>query len=174
MTLPELYAWAAERSTIVFAAACAIPLIGTLLAWIGKQGKSDKDGRLIADALLVLSLLLVGAEVVGLLVADSAHTNREWLFTADLLLLLAPIACLGLSLLGIRLVFPLGELTSVKRLSSLGAFLAAVLAAVWLLGKFRWGVLFYAHFVWLLVLAGIAVLVMWGLWRKATGRVTSS
>lgn len=174
MTLPELYAWAAERSTLIFAGACALPLVGTAAAWVGKKGKSDRDGRLIADALLVLSLLLVAAEVIGLVVADSAHGagSREWLLEADALLLLAPIACLGLSLLGIRLVFPLGELASVKRLTSLGAFLAALAAAVWLLGRFRWGVLFYAHFVWLLALSAIAVLVMWSLWRKAAGAPT--
>ena len=172
LTRPEIYAWAAERSVVLFAGACALPLLGTLGAWIGKGGKSDKDGRLIANLLLIASLLLVLLELVGLVLAHRSlgrGSDMGWILEADVLLLTAPMACLGLSLLGIRLVFPLGQLETVRRLTSLGLLAGALLLGVWLLGRFHWGVLFVAHITWLIGLGAVAVLVLWALWRRAVG-----
>lgn len=166
----QLYGWAAARSALLFAIACALPLLGTLAAWIGKGGQTDRDGRMIANGLLVFSLGLMLFELLGLLVAHlTLERGGKWIMEVDALLLAAPPACLALSLIGIRQVFPLGQLETIRRLSSFGMLALIVLFLLWLAGRFRWGVIFYAHFAWLLVMCGVAALVIWHLWRRTTG-----
>lgn len=170
LQLSQLYGWAAERSLLVFACACALPLLGTLAAWVGKGGKTDRDGRWIANLLLISSLLLVGFELVALVVAHATlDRGPQWIMEVDALLLVAPLAYLGLTLVGIRQVFPLGQLETIRRLTSLGLLAGGVLFLVWLAGRFFWGVVFVAHFAWLLVLFGVAALVLWHLWRRTVG-----
>jgi len=65
------------------------------------------------------------------------------LLDINVLLLLAPLACVLVSVLGIRQVFPLSGLASVRTLGDVAGFAVACLVLLWVLSKFRgWGVVF--------------------------------
>jgi hypothetical protein len=172
MTLNDLllasYTWADRQATLIFAASLLLPVAGTLLAWIGKGGRTDRDGRFVASALVGFSFALVLFEAAAVFAARSALGAS--LLDANALLLAAPVICLAGSLLGIRAVFPLSELGSVRAMSDAAAFLAACAGALWLLSKFRgWGVLFLGSFVQLIVVGAVGLFFLWRLYRRAFG-----
>ncbi|HEY3445757.1 MAG TPA: hypothetical protein VGK67_05295 [Myxococcales bacterium] len=172
MTLADFfsasYAWADANAFFIMAVAVLLPLVGTALAWLGKGGRTDSDGKFIASAVMGAALVGVLVEVGAIFVARSVLGAS--LLSANLLLLLAPAVCLAGSVLGIRLVFPLSQLGSVKTATDLGLFLLACGGVLWVMSKFRgWSVLFFGSFLQLVVIGALALFVLWRLYRRAFG-----
>lgn len=142
---------------------------GTLLARLAKGGRSDKDGRVIASAVIGGAALLL---VVALLAAGVAYVAfKQGLMDANALLLLAPLVCVLVSVFGIHQVFPLSELASVRTLRDLAGFAVACMALLWLLSKFRgWGVAFLGGLGSLALISLLAVLLLRVLYRRAFGK----
>lgn len=169
MNLQDLYSLALAHATWVLVAGVAFPVVGTLAAWIGRGGRTDRDGRAIADLVVAVGALVFALEVIALLLVQAtSERGLAWVLEADLRLLLAPLVCGAGSVLGVRLVFPLSTLASGRTLADLGAFLVACLAAWWLLSRFRgWGVLFLGNMTQLVVFLALGALLLARLWRRA-------
>ena len=163
-----LYQWADAHALAWLLSALAWGLGGTLLAWLSKGGRSDRDGRLIASVVIGGAVLLLATTLLGLGVAYWAFDRG--LMDANALLLLAPLACVLLSVLGIHQLFPLSELASVRTLADLALFALACLTLLWLLSKFRgWGVAFFGGLGSLALLGVLAVWLLRLLYRRAFG-----
>ncbi len=172
MTLGELlaraYAWALTHREWILLAAVLLPVVGTVLARIGKAGKTDAEGRYIASVVVGVGLSAVIVEMLALVVARSA-LHRS-LLEADVLLLVAPLVCLAGCLIGIRWVFPLSELASVRTFLDAGAFVLACLAVLWLFSKFRgWGFLFFGSIAELVAIVVFGYALLRRLYRRAFG-----
>ena len=172
MTLNELlfetYGWADRHAASILGLSLLLPALGTGLSWIGKGGKTDQDGRLIASAFIGVSLLAVTLEVFFLFLARTLHNASP--LDANVALLLAPIISLVGCVAGIRMVFPLSELGSVRTAADLGAFLLCCAAIAWFFSKFRgWSLIFFGSFTQLVVVLAIAVFFMRRLYRRAFG-----
>lgn len=173
MSLRELlitsYQWADAHALVVLLAALAWGLAGTLLARVAKGGRTDQDGRLIANVVIGGAVLLL---VVSMLAVSVAYLMfKQGVMDANALLLLAPLGCVLVSVLGIHRVFPLNELASVRTLSDLAWFALACIALLWLLSKFRgWGVAFLGGLGSLALIGVMVVLLLRLLYRRAFGR----
>ncbi len=166
--LVAAYAWAVAQRMIILIAALAVPVVGTLLARIGKAGKTDADGRFIASVVVGFGLVAVILEMLA--IAIGAGVLGGSVLEGDVILLLSPLACLGLALLGIRLVFPLNQLASVRTALDVGAFMLACAAVVWFFSKFRgWGLLFFGSVTQLVLLLVLGFFLIRRLWRRAFG-----
>jgi hypothetical protein len=172
VTLQELlvacYQFAEAHAPEAFGAALLLPLVGTVLAWIGKGGKTDEDGKFIASAFVAISLfwamLLVAGVTLGVGVMQGS------VLEANALLLAAPVLCLGFTLLGVKLVFPLSELGSVKSLVDVAGFALACVAVVWFFSKFRgWGIVFFGSVGQLVVLLVLLGFLLKRLFQRAFG-----
>ena len=158
--------WADAHALAILLASVAWGLLGTLLARLTQGGRSDQDGRLIAS-------VVIGGAVLWLVLGMVALGLARLLFNKNLLainalLLLAPLACVLTSVLGIRRVFPLSGLASVRTLGDVAGFAMACLALLWLLSKFRgWGVVFLGGLGSLLVIGFLALLLLRVLYRRA-------
>ena len=177
MTLDEffylVYAWSEVHDLQVFAAAIALPVVGTIAALIGRGGKTDTDGRLIASVVMAIALAAVLLEVLALGIAIGL--KNQTVLAADLLLLVAPILCLIGCVIGIRRVFPLNELGSVKSAVDVSAFVLACLAMMWIFSKFRgWSLVFFGSFGQLIVVGLFAALLLWRLYKRAFGGISRS
>ena len=167
--LMSLYAWADSRSLEIFAGAIGVPVAGTAMAWIGKGGRTDRDGRIIASTFVGFGLLVFLVEVIAIAIAHMAFQRS--VMDADVVLLLAPIVCLGGCLLGIRMVFPLNQLASVRSFTEIGVFVVACVAALWFFSKFRgWGIIFWGDLVQLAVIGALGYFLSRRLFERATGR----
>lgn len=169
MTLKELleqvYAWALANRVWILLGAALVPVLGTLLARIGKAGKTDAEGRFIASVVVGIGLVAVIVEVLAAFLARNVLERS--LLDADVLLLAAPLLCLGGCLAGIRWVFPLSELASVRTFLDVGAFVVACLGVVWLFSKFRgWGVLFFGSIGQLAALCVFGYFLLRRLYRR--------
>ncbi len=169
MTLRDLLSnfsiWADAQALAILLASVAWGLAGTLLARIARGGRSDQDGRLIASVVIGGAVLWLMLAVVALCLAQMAFNKN--LLDVNALLLLAPLACVVVSVLGIRQVFPLSGLASVRTLGDVAGFALACLALLWLLSKFRgWGVMFLGGLGSLLVIVVLAVLLLRLLYRR--------
>ena len=170
MTLRDLlassYTWANANAVWVFLVAVAIPVIGTLLAWVGRGGKTDKDGRLIASVVMGVALSAVVFEIAAITLSVGVmHLSA---LDAHILLLLAPVLCLVGSTFGIRLIFPLNQLGSVRTALDVGLFVAACLVVLWLFSKFRgWGIVFFGSLTQLAAIGILAALLLRRLYRRA-------
>lgn len=172
MSLRELlinsYLWADANALALLFAATAWGLFGTLLARVAKSGRSDQDGRLIASVVIGAAVLLLVAAMLAVSVAYV--TFNQGLMDANALLLLAPLVCVVVSVLGIHRVFPLSELASVRTLGDLLAFALACIALLWVLSKFRgWGVAFFGGLGSLALIGLLVVLLLRVLYRRAFG-----
>ncbi|MCH9673155.1 MAG: hypothetical protein K0U93_17085 [Gammaproteobacteria bacterium] len=172
MTLRELlstsYTWLDENALWVLAAGVAIPVVGTVAAWIGKGGRTDRDGRWIASTLVGFGLLALMGEVIALLVARLAF--EQPIADANAYLLLAPVVCLVGCLLGIRSVFPLTELASFKTFTDIMFFVLACAAVLWFFSAFRgWGIVFLGGIGQLVIICALAFFVLRRLYRRVTG-----
>jgi len=172
MTLDEFflqsYAWADLNAPLILLAAVLWPAVGSVLAYIGRGGTTDADGRFIASTVMSVAMLAALLEVGGLFIAQKVLGVD--LLHANVMLLAAPILCLAGSIMGIRLVFPLSELGSVRMVVDLGWFLLSCLVVGWLFSRFRgWGVLFVGSFTQLIVVAVIGIFFMRRLYRRAFG-----
>jgi hypothetical protein len=170
MTILELveagYAWLCGHSTPLFLGSAALPAGGALLARIGKAGKTDADGRFIASAGITLAFVFSLA-MLGILLA--AHELLGVSFSqVDIRLLLAPLVCLGATLLGMRLVFPLSELGSVRTARDILYFVLVSVGLLWVLSTFRgWGVMFVGSLTQLVVLGVATLLFLRYLFQRA-------
>lgn len=174
MTVDEffflVYAWCEVHSVEVFATAIALPVFGTVAALVGRGGKTDADGRLIASTVMAIALAAVVLEVLGIGIALGLKNLSLW--DANLLLLVAPVVCLVGCVIGIRRVFPLNELGSVKSAVDVSAFVAACLGMMWFFSKFRgWSLVFFGSFAQLLVVLALAALLIWRLYKRAFGGI---
>ncbi|MFH0899638.1 MAG: hypothetical protein V2A73_03290 [Pseudomonadota bacterium] len=173
MTLSEFlsaaYAWALANQLGILLAAVLVPVAGTVFARLGKAGTTDKDGRVIASIVVGVGILGVVLEVLGLLAATALF--RRSVSEAAILLLVAPPLCLAGCLVGIRWVFPLNELASIRTVVDVGAFLAACCAVLWLLGKFRgWGILLFGDVSALVVFGTLGFVLLRRLYVRAFRR----
>ena len=172
MTLDEMltssYQWADQNSDLVLLAGLLIPLGGTVLAHYAKGGKTDADGKLIASIVMGFSIVAVIVEVVLLFVARSTYGAS--LLSANAALLFAPLLCLGGSVFGIRQVFPLNQLGSVRTAADLGLLVVILAALLWLFSRFRgWGLIFIGSFTQLVIVSAVGLFFVWRLWRRAFG-----
>lgn len=80
MTVDEffflVYAWSEVHAVEVFAAAIALPILGTAAAWLGRGGKTDADGRFFASAVMAVAIAAVVLEVLGVGIALGVKTCR--------------------------------------------------------------------------------------------------
>lgn len=158
--------WADAHALAILLTSVAWGVLGTLLALLTRGGRSDQDGRLIAS-------MVIGGAVLWLVLGVVALGLARLLFNKNLLdinalLLLAPLACVLTSVLGIRRVFPLSGLASVRTLGDVAGFAVACLALLWLLSKFRgWGVVFLGGLGSLLVIGFLALFLLRVLYRRA-------
>lgn len=169
--LREVYRWADARAPEVLLACALVPVVGTIAAWIGKGGKTDTDGRAIASALFALALLAVFVEVAAIGIARSMLGLS--ILDANVLLLLAPFVCLLGTVVGIRRVFPLSELGSVKTALDLALLVALCLAGAWLMSRFRWGVVFFGSLAQLGLLALVVVVFVARIVRRVQRTATA-
>jgi hypothetical protein len=173
MTLDEFfraaYSWADSNAVLLLIAlGLGFPLLGTIGAWIGKGGQTDSDGRFIASTVIGGAVLLVVIEVAAIAIGQSLYAGN--LLQANVALLFAPLVCLVLCLVGIRGVFPLNELASIRTLADMVGLLLACGAAIWFFSKFRgWGILFFGSFVQLIVVLLLCGLFLRRLYRRAFG-----
>lgn len=166
--LEAFYAWAEANALWILAGAVGVPMVGTIAAWIGKGGRTDADGRLIASLVVGIGLVATTFEVVAIAIA---HSMLELdVLAGNALLLAAPVLCLLVGGLGVRLVFPLSELASVRSFADMALFVLACLAVVWVFGKFRgWGILFLGGITQLLVIGVLTYVLLRRLYRRAFG-----
>ena len=167
--LASLYLAAEANALVIVLGSLAWAVGGTILARIGKAGASDRDGRTIAS-------VVVGGAVLWLIVAAMTAAiarggfNKN-LFDAHILLLASPLLCLAASIAGIRWVFPLSELTSVKTMRDVGVFVLACAVGLWLLSRFRgWGIFFLGGIGDLLVIGGLGAFLLRNLYSRAFPR----
>ncbi|HEY3358096.1 MAG TPA: hypothetical protein VGQ83_32905 [Polyangia bacterium] len=173
MTLSEFflttYAWAVQHREVIAVTAALIPVVGTVAARLGKAGRTDADGRVIASVVVGVGVLAVLLEIAAVGAAYTAFDAS--LLAADALLVAAPVVCFAGCLLGIRWVFPLSELASVRTLRDVGIFLAACAGLVWFFSKFRgWGIFFVGGVLQLVVLLALTYFLLRRLLRRAFAR----
>ena len=167
--LLQAYHWAVSERLVVLVTAVVLPALGTLVARIGKGGKTDADGRFIASAVVGIAMLAVVIEAGALLIASTLFGRT--VLDADALLVLSPVLCLGGCLVGIRWVFPLNELASVRTAVDVGLFVLACAALLWLLSMFRgWGIVFFGGVSQLVAVGLLAAVLLRRLYRRALGR----
>lgn len=166
--LVGFYAWADERAAAFLVAGALFPLIGAVLARIGKGGKTDEDGKWIASAVVGVGATAVAVEASALALAHGAFGSTP--LDANAMLLLAPMVCLAGALAGIRLVFPLNELASVRSIKDIGAFVAACAGVAYLGSKFRgWGIVFFGGLGQLIALLMLGYVLLRRLFKSAFG-----
>lgn len=146
----------------------AVPVLGTVLAAIGKRGKTDADGRWLADAALLVATVAFLLAVAGLSIAYGVGGVSP--LDVDVRVLAGPFVALAGGLAGIRLVFPLSSLGSVRFLRDLAAFVALAVALAWLVSRFRgWGVVFLGGVTQLVAFALFAWMLLKRLWKRLGG-----
>ena len=166
--LAAAYTWAVAQRLVILIVAIGVPVVGTLLARIGKAGKSDADGRFIASVVVGIGIVAVILEMLA--IAIGAGVMGHSVLEGDVILLASPLLCLGLAIFGIRYVFPLNQLASVRTAVDVGAFMLAGAAVVWFFSKFRgWGLLFFGSITQLALLLVLGFFLIRRLWRRAFG-----
>ena len=140
--LLEAYRWAVVQREVIVLGCLAVPVVGTVAARVGKAGRTDADGRFIASVVVGIGIAALVIDLLAAVLAVSVFGNS--LLDGDVLLLLGPPLCLAACLIGIRWVFPLSQLASVRTAVDVGLFVAACAGLVWLFSKFRgWGIVFF-------------------------------
>ena len=161
MTLEEFFVSTYQNleanKEVIGGSLVSVPVVGTLGAWIGKGGKTDKDGIFIANLVIGISMATFAFAVIVALIGMAVMDKS--LLDGDLILLSAPIVCAVGTFLGIRKVFPLGALSSIQTLKDVGLFLLGCIAVWFIFKSFRgWGIVFFGT---------ISQLVLWlvaGFW----------
>lgn len=146
MTLEDffvtVYKGLLENKGVITFALVAVPVVGTLGAWIGKSGKTEKDGIFLANLVIWIATGVFAFSVIAALIGMSVMGKS--LLQGDLVLLCAPIVCVTGTYYGIRKIFPLGELSSAHTLKDVGIFLIGCLAVWFIFKTFRgWGIIFF-------------------------------
>jgi hypothetical protein len=146
MTLEEVfmrgYQAMETHNVAIGLALVAVPVVGTLGAWIGRGGKTDKDGIFIANVVITLAMAIFTVAVIAGLIGLAIMEKS--LLEGDVILLFSPLICAGGTMYGIHRVFPLSQLSSVQTLKDVGLFLLACLAVWFIFKSFRgWGIIFF-------------------------------
>ena len=167
--LVSLYVATEAHALAILMGSLAWAIGGTLLARIGKAGATDRDGRAIASVVVGGAVLWL---IIAVIAAAIAHAGfNTSMFDAPVVLLISPLLCLAVSVAGIRWVFPLSELASVRTLRDVGLFVLACAVGLWLLSRFRgWGIAFLGGMGDLVVIGGLAVALLRILYSRAFGR----
>jgi len=163
--LESSYGWADAHAGLIFMAAVALPLLGAGAAKLGKGGKSDADGKLIASLVIGSGIVVFVLEIA--LIVFTRSVLEKNVLEGNVMLLLAPVVYLGLGVATIRWVFPLSELGSVRQAADIGAFVLLCWGIVWLFGKFHWGVIFFGSLVQLLLILAVGVVLVRRLCKRA-------
>ena len=167
--LSGLYAWLDAMAWPALGLGVAIPVLGTALAWIGKRGNSEADGRLVANLVIGLALTLILIEMAAIAFAVSVLEADP--LEADIALLAAPVIAVAGSIWGIGRVFPLNQLASWRTFLDIGLFVLSCVALIWLFSKFRgWGTIFFGGLPQLLITAVLIYVFMRRLYRRAFGQ----
>ncbi len=167
--LASAYGWADAHAVQLLLAAIVVPALGTIAAWVGRGGRTDRDGRAVASALVGFGLVVFALALVFALLAHLLFERS--VLEAHVALLAAPPVCLGLCLAGVRLVFPLDELASVRTLRDVGLFVLACALVLWLFSKFRgWGIVFWGDLGQLALILIFGFLLLRRLYRRAFSR----
>jgi hypothetical protein len=172
MTLNEFfdasYQWGEQHAQLILLLGVAIPAVGTLLAFIGRGGKTDEDGRFIASTVLGFSMLAVVLEVMAIFVGTFVRGGS--LLDANAALLAAPILCLFGSVLGLRLVFPLAEIGVIRTILDLAGFFTSCLFVMWFMSKFTgWSIHIFGSLLTFVIIAVIGFLFIRWQARRAFG-----
>ena len=160
------YAWAERYSVIFFGLAVVVPIVGTWAAIIGKGGRTDRDGRVYANVLILVAVaqfvLTMVVGFVGIVFLDRS------IWDTDILLIVAPWVWLLLSVGGLRQVFPLSELATWRSVVEVFQFFAVCAALVWIFSMFRgWGIWFIGSLAELLIVMALAILLIRRLFHRA-------
>jgi hypothetical protein len=155
VTLGELFSsahqWLEDQSLVLLGVAVLVPAIGTGIAWIGRGGSTDRDGRLYANFVVGLGVGVFTLGVFG--AAGAAFLPGASVLDTNAVLLAVPVVWLVVSLVGIHLVFPLNELASVQSLKDVGLLVVVLGIAGVALWQFRgWGILFRGGLIELAVI----------------------
>jgi hypothetical protein len=172
MTLNEFfdasYQWGEQHAQLILLLGVAIPAVGTLLAFIGKGGKTDEDGRFIASAVMGFAMLAVVLEVMAIFVGTFIRDAS--ILDANVALLAAPILCLFGSVLGLRLVFPLAEIGVVRAILDMVGFFISCLFIMWFMSKFRgWSITIFGSLFMFAIIAGLGLYFVYRQYRRAFG-----
>lgn len=166
--LLDAYGWSCAQAPWFLVMAVAIPWLGTIGAMVGKGGRTDADGRLIASLIVGFGLVTVVVELLALFAGRILFGAN--LLEANLALVLSPPLCLAGCVIGIPWFFPLRELASVRTFKQVGGLIVASGAILWFLSTFRgWGILFVGGLLQLALIALLAYLVIRRLFRRAFG-----
>ena len=92
--LASAYVWADHNALTLLLAALALPVVGTLAAWLGKGGRTDRYGRLIASVVVGLGLCTLLLAVIALVIAQTGFDRSP--LEANVVLLAAPLVCVSL------------------------------------------------------------------------------
>ena len=163
--LANLYRWADANAGVILILSVVLPLIGAVAARIGKGGKTDSDGRLIASVVVGSGLTVFVFEVAMLVFARSVLKTD--ILEANAMLLAAPVIYMGLGLATIRSVFPLSELGSFRQAADIAAFVLVCWGIVWLFGKFQWGVIFFGTVTQLVLILALGAILVHRLYKRA-------
>ena len=167
--LASVYGRTHVHSVQILLGAIVVPVLGTIAAWVGRGGRTDRDGRAIASALVGFGLVVLALALVAALLAHLLFERS--VLEADVALLAAPLVCLGLCLAGVRLVFPLDELASVRTFRDVGLFVLGCAVVLWLFSKFRgWGIVFWGDLGQLALILVFGYLLLRRLYRRAFSR----
>lgn len=164
-----IYSWTDAHAVAILIASLAWAAAGSVFALIAKGGRTDSDGRAVANTVIGGAVLLIVLMVAALAIAHAGFGKSP--LDANVLLLAAPLVCLVGSVAGIRWVFPLNELGTVRTLRDVGLFAIACAAGLGLLSKFRgWGVMFLGGLGDLLIVGVLALALLRSLYRRAFRR----
>ncbi len=168
-SLIGLYDVAAINGAWLLGASVVVPSLGIFGAWIGRGGRTDADGRLVANGLIILAMTVfvvaLLAAAVGVTLLDRSLLQAEWT------VLLTPIVWLGLTTLGVHQVFPLTQLRAGQLLRDAGLLLLIVAALLWFFSQFRgWGIVFFGGILQLVVVLGVVAWFVRVLVRRMRGR----
>jgi uncharacterized membrane protein len=172
MTLNEFfdssYQWGERNAQLILLLGVAVPALGTLLAFIGKGGKTDEDGRFIASMVMGLAMFAVVLEVMAIFVG--VYIRGSSLMDANAALLAAPIICLFGSVLGLRLVFPLAEIGVVRSILDMAGFFVSCLFVIWFMSKFNgWYIGIHGSLVTFVIIVVIGLFFLRRQYRRAFG-----
>ena len=176
MTLEDFFATVykglLENKGLITVALVSIPVVGTLGTWIGKRGKTEKDGIFLANLVIWIA---TGVFVFAVIVALIGMSMEKSLLQGDFMLLCAPIACVTGTFFGIRKIFPLGELSSTHTLKDIGVFLIGCLVVWFIFKTFRgWGILFFGSVIQLVLWLSAGYWLMRRMAKRAFGKTKSN
>lgn len=160
------FSLADANATLIFVLSLLVPIVGITLAWIGRGGRTDQDGKAFANAFVFVAVLqFVIAMIVGYV---WLALLEESVWDTNILLLTAPWIWLVLSMAGLRQIFPLSELTSWRSVLDVGGFFAVCAALMWFLSMFRgWGIFFIGGLLQLVVILALAIYLVRQLFVRA-------